>query len=451
MVARIAGRSGVPPVALAAVMSDWLRLQDRPTSQPALFERKAQDFLGLAQRLTLPLQEGAIAALRRQAAAALNAGHFAEVDKALAQAELQAIGDASDLSALSREQRLAIGETRADRAALSFLKTAPEGYREAAARYGEAAALLAAADIERSQSATLAQAKALSRSSEDFGGREGFEAALPLLRGLVSKLDRLADSVRFAEVQDALAAALEGLGALTGEIRFREQALAYSRAGLEYLDRDEAPALWRLLKIRYGRLAVTLGVSQHDDNLLEEAIANFASLLASWPRSDDEARWLEAEHMISRARATLGKRRTDLALLERAFNGLSRVCSAVDRQREPLRWAQIQDQMGSVLTSMAERYSEPVVLEEAIKVFDAALEELRRDAVPALWARTRMNQAEAMLELARRSKSLDLVQRGLAQMVEAVDIAREADPRVMGEYQVRLSEAGAMAQRLMKD
>lgn len=431
-------------------MSDWVRRPETGVPASALLERKSQDFLALVERLTAPLAPGVIAQLRAQAGTAIHAGRLSEADKALAQAELAAIDGAHDLSALPPERRLLIGENRADRAALSFLRTSPEGYREAATRYGEAAAVLALADPARSRAVALDQARVLMRLSEDLGGREGYEAAIPLLRRQLQPLDRLADTLAYAQIQDLLATALESLGAVTGETRWREQALDHCRSGLEYLSREEAPALWRAMKLRFGRLAVALGTGQHDDNLLEDAIANYAGLLATWPRSDNEPRWLEAEHMISRARATLGKRRTDLALLERAFNGLTRVSESIDRRREPLRWAQLKDQMGAVLVSMAERYSEPVVLEEALKLFDVALEELPRDKVPLSWARSRMNQAEAILELARRTKDLDRAQRGLAQMVEAVDVAMQGDRARAGEYQARLAEAGALAERLME-
>lgn len=453
MLSRVAERCSVPPVALAAMLAD--RVRASAAISEALLERKAFDFLALSRRLTPALQEdtssqqGDIRQLREAAAGALLAGRLGEADKALAQAELRAIDGATDMSGLPLEKRLLIGENRADRAALSFLRTSIEAYREAAARYGEASALIGLANIERSRAAALDQARSLARISEDFGGREGFDEAIAALRRLLQGLDTLSDTVAFARVQEAMAAALEGLAKITNDPQLRDLALTHSRAGLEYLHQDEDPELWRALKLRFGRLAVALGMTQKDDDLLEEAIAGYASLLAVWSRADEEKRWLEAEHMISRARATLGKRRIDLALLERAFNGLNRVSAAIDRGREPLRWAELQDQMGGVLASMGERYSEPVVLEEAIAAFDAALEERRRERAPLLWARSRANQAEAMLLLARRTKSRDMAQRALGQMMEATDVARQAEPRSASDFQGRLADAGALVERML--
>ena len=283
--------------------------------------------------------------------------------------------------------------------------------------------------------------------------RGGQERVLidPALRRLLEGLDSLADTVAFASAQEALAAALDKLAMLTGDAKLLDEALVHCRAGIEDLRPDEAPALWRALKLRFGKLAVNLGVSQKDDNLLEEAVATYATALAVWKRSDDEARWLEAEYMISRARATLGRRRSDLSLLERAFNGLNRVSQATDRSRMPMRWAELQDQMGGVLAAMGERYSESVVIEEAIAAFAAALEEYRQERAPLLWAQTSANQAEAMLQLARRTKDKALAQQALAQLMAATQTTLQAanGGAVAADLQKRLGAAGAVAAKLI--
>lgn len=451
LLARVAARHGMPPVALAAMIADWLRRPDPASPDEALLDRKAADFLALTARLALPLGEEDIRQLRASALAALAAGRLADADKALAQAELQAIGKASDLSTLPAERRLLVGENRADRAAVSFLRASPASYREAASRYGEASALIGLSAIARSRATALAQATTLTRISTDFGGREGYDAGIATLRRLLDGLESLTDPVDYAAVRDALATAVEGVAEFSGESKLLNEALSHCRQGLEDLRREEAPALWRSLKLRFGRLAVTLGVAQKDDELLEEAIAAHAGVLAVWDRGEDESRWLEAEHMISRARATLGRRRSDLSLLERAFNGINRVSAATDRAREPLRWAELQDQMGNVLSAMGERYSEPVVLEEAIAYFATALEERRADRAPVLRARTLANQAEAMLQLARRTKDKELAQQALAQLMTAMETARSSPDGgpTAAELQQRLVAAGTVATQLI--
>lgn len=428
------------------MVADWLRRPGSALPGEALLDRKAADFLSLTGRLGEPLGDDETNRLRTKAASALAAGRLAEADRALAQAELHAIGGSADLSALPLAQRLRIGENRADRAALSFLHATPEAYREAAGRYGEASALIGLADGGRSRAVALAQARALARISEDFGGRDGYDAAMAVLRRLLEGLDGLEDAVAFAEAQEALAAALEGLAEITGEADLRVEALARCRAGVEDLRRHDAPLLWHALRVRFGRLAVTLGEAREDDAQLEEAVTALAAALAVWDRNRDEARWLEAEHMISRARAALGGRRNDLALLERAFNGFNRVARAIDRAREPLRWAELQDQMGGVLAAMGERYSETVVLEEAIACFAAALQERRRETAPLLWATSSANQGLAMMRLAERRNDPALARQALAQIAAAIEAMGSAGfPANAAALQRRLAALGAAA------
>ncbi len=441
----------MPPAALAAIAAEWLRRPGSALPGEALLDRKVGDFLALSDRLSRPLGDEQTRRRRAEAATALAAGRFADADKALAEAELHSIGGSSDLTALPDARRLLIGENRADRAGLSFLRMAPAAYREAASRYGEASALIGLFDIGRSRATAIAQARVLSRIGEDFDEREGYHEAVALLRRLLQGLDSLEDTVSFADAEEALSGALEALADLEDDERLRAEALAHCRAGMRDLSRDEAALLWHALRVRFGRIAVTLGEARDDETLLEEAVTALANALSVWDRGRDEARWLEAEHMISRARAALGRRRNDLALLERAFNGFNRVAKTVERSSLPLRWAELQDQMGGVLAEMGVRYSEPVVLEEAVAAFAAALAERRRETVPLLWAASSANQARAKLRLAERRSDPALAREALLQMAGAVEVMRSAGGTANARgLEAELARAGALVEALRR-
>ncbi|AMJ62211.1 hypothetical protein AXW83_19620 [Bosea sp. PAMC 26642] len=453
LLTRIADRHDVPLAVLLAIVSGFVKSGaklDMTTLEHRL-TRKAHDVLALRERLRQTTTDAVVAGKRAPAAAALEAGQFPDVDRALAQLELQFFGGMTDLAAMPPDRRIAAGETRADRGATTMLDFNPQAYREAGQRYGEAAAIIGAADIARSRALALIQGDALARIGEDFADRTGFEEAIAHYRNLLAGLDNFDDTVAWAAVQERLGLALTGLSALTGDGSLLDEALSCYLAALEDLRRERAPALWRALKIRFGQLAVTLGESRHDDGLLEEAVSAFATVLAAWEPDGDEARWLQAEYTISRARAALGGRRNDLALLERAFNGFNRVAGSVDRAREPLRWAELQDQMGGVLLAMGERYSEPVVLEEAIAAFGSALEERRRETNPQLWATSSANQGLASMKLAARQKDPTLAQQALMQIAAAVAAMREAGhAAIAAELQKKLVVAGGLAEAMGK-
>lgn len=453
MIARIAERHDVPLAVLLAIVASLVKGGTRPnrTKLEQQLTRKAKEVLALRHRLRRLAEGAGVAERRATAARALEAAEFGEVDRALAQLELQIFGGMTDLAAMPQDRRIAAGETRADRGATTMLELTPKACREAAQRYAEAAAIIGAADIARSRELALIQGNALARIGEDFADRTGFEAAIAHYRGLLAGLDNFEDTVAWAAVQERLGVALAGLSALTGDGALLDEAAACYRTALEDLRREQAPTLWRALKIRFGRIAVTLGEAREDDALLEEAITALGTALAVWDRKSDEARWLEAEHLISRARAALGRRQNDLALLERAFNGFNRVAKAVDRAREPLRWAELQDQMGGVLAAMGERYSEPVVLEEAIAAFGSALEERRRDTTPQLWATSSANQGLASMKLAARLKDPALAQRAFMQIAAAVEAMREAGHSAeAAALQKKLVIAGGVVEAMAK-
>ncbi|PTM40198.1 hypothetical protein [Bosea sp. 124] len=453
VIARIAERHDVPLGVLLAIVASLVKGGTRPNRAKLeqQLTRKAKEVLALRRRLQRPADDAGVAERRATAARALEAGQFGEIDRALAQLELQFFGGMTDLAAMPQDRRLAAGETRADRGATTMLELTPKAYREAAQRYAEATAIIGTANLARSRELSLVQGNALARIGEDFADPAGFEAAIAHYRSLLAGLDNFEDTVAWAAVQERLGMALAGLAALTGNESLLDQATSCYLTALEDLRREQAPALWRALKVRLARIAVTLGESREDEALLEEAITALATALAVWERKSDEARWLEAEHMISRARAALGRRRNDLALLERAFNGFNRVTQTVDRAREPLRWAELQDQMGGVLAAMGERYAEPVVLEEAIAAFGSALEERRRETSPQLWAASSANQGLASMKLAARLKDPTLAQRAFMQIAAAVEAMREAGHSAnAAELQKKLVIAGGLAEAMGK-
>ncbi len=446
LIAGTAHKRGVSATALLAMMSDVVK---RSTPLPAdtlepLLARKADDLLALRARLSADVRDEAEKRFRTAATTALDAGRFAELDKALAQRELALLGDLANLAALAAERRLAAGEIRADRAATSFLRTTPQAYKEAAQRYSEASALIGLADLTRSRQLAVAQVDVLTRINSDFGGRDGLDAAVAQARRLLEGLDGLVEPVAFGAVQAALADALARLADLTDEAGLRTEALAACRSGLEDLRRTDAPDLWKRLQAKTGVLALALGEANGNEDLLEDAVTALATALAGWDRERDGPGWVELEFSIARARAVLGARRGDLALLERAFNSFNRIALTVERGREPLRWAALQDEMGQVLRNMGERYSEPVVLEEAIAAFGLALEERRRETQPLLWATSSANQGFATLQLAERQKDTGLAQKGLTLVMAAIEAMRAAGfPANAVTLQKRLVEASA--------
>lgn len=454
ILARVARRHGVPPAAMLAMVTTMLKgpAQPAPEALESLFGRKARDFLQLRARFAQPVADQAVARWRAAAAQALEAGQFPEVDRALAQAELQMLSGASELGAMDSARRLLTGEARADRAATSLLDLTSASYREAAKRFGEAAAIVGLADSDRSHALSLGQAEALMRLGEDLGDRAGFDAAIAQLRVLLGGLDNFDDTVRWAATQERLARGHAGLFTLTGDTALLREAASCCRTALEDLRRPHDAELWGALQAGLGAAALGLAaLPEADIALSEEAVEAFAAAVSVSDRARDPQKWARLKFDLGRAQSMLGRRAGGMANLEAAFNAFQAALDVWTRESDAGMWSDIQDRMGQVLVAMGERYSEPVVLEEAVAAFGRALEERPRATAPLLWATSSANQGLATMKLAQRQKDLPLAQEALTQIVMAVEAMRSAGFTAnAAELQAKLLEAGALAEILRK-
>ena len=406
--------------------------------------RRAADIARLRRRLTTAVADPVLANWRARAAAAFEAGNFAEVDKALAQAELQILGGLGDLSELPAERRVAVGETRADRGAVSQLDLAPQSCREAAKRYAEASAIVGLADPERSHELALLQADALVRLGEEFGERSGLDDAITHLRILIAGLDNFEDTLRWAATQERLGLALTTLSGRDADVeRLREAAACY-RLALEDLRKEHAPPLWGRLQRHLGSLALRLGKPSSDEDLLEEAIDALRAALTVIDRATDPAAFARVQYDLGRALSALGQRTLSMATLEAAFNAFNTAAQHWTREADPKLWGDLQDRMGTVLGAMGQRYREPVVVEEAIAAFGRALEVRHRETALVEWADSSANQAFAMMQLAARQKNTGLAQEALTQITLAIEALKAGGNKAeMAELQKKLVAAQA--------
>jgi tetratricopeptide (TPR) repeat protein len=454
ILARMAKSHGVPPVAMLAMVASMLKgpAQPAPEALEQIFGRKARDFLLLRARLAQAVADQAVARWRAAAAQALEAGQFPEIDRALAQAELQMVSGASALGAMDAGRRLLTGEARADRAATSLLDLTAASYREAAKRFGEAAAIIGLADPDRSHALSLSQADALTRLGEDLAERAGFEAAIAHLRILLGGLDNFDDTVRWAATQERLGRAHAGLFALTGDTAALKEAAACCRTALEDLRKPHDAKLWGQLQAGLGAAALGLCTTAGSDiSLAEEAVEAFTAAATVADRARDPQGWARLQFDLGRAQSTLGRRTGGMANLEAAFNAFQAALDIWTRESDVEIWSDIQDRMGQVLVAMGERYSEPVVLEEAVAAFGRALEDRPRATAPLLWATSAANQGLATMKLAQRRKDLGLAQEALTQIVQAVEAMRSGGFTAnAAELQKKLAEAGALAEIISK-
>ena len=454
ILARVSQRHDVPHGILAGVVAPAAKSGDAGTlaGLEQKLARRVADIRLLRGHLAEHSPDALLAKWRQSAATALEAGQLSEVDRTLAQAELQILGGLSDLSELSPARRIAMAETRADRAVASLLELSPQGGREAARRFAEAAAIIGLADPARSHALALRQSDAFKRLGEEYRDKSGFDSAIAHLRVLLGGLDNFDDTLAWAETQEKLGLALAGLAGLNGETTLLDQAADCYRAALDDLRKEQAKPLWARLQKHLGTLALQKGEASGDLTLIEEAIDALKAAKSSIDPKAEPQSLTRIEYSLARALAVEGERAGNVAALEGAFNGFQTVLASWTREQSPALWADVQDRSGQVLRVMGQSYRESVVLEEAIAAFDKALEVRQATSAPKLWALTAANRAETSLRLAERQHDLPMAQQALAELMLIVETMRGAGfAAEAGEIQKRLAVAGqaaaALAQR----
>lgn len=219
-----------------------------PPSRPAC--AKADEYQALAARLNrLTNDDPEVRALRRAAAAAIEAGEFEAADLRLAEAEARDLDVVEELESLAARRRLSAAETRAERGAAARLRL---DYRAAADHYAEAATIVPATDREARWWFRMEQGSALYDQGAEFGDNPALNqaiAAYGLALGLVSRAKQPSD---WALTQTDLGGALRLLGEReAGTARLEEAAEAF-RAALGELSRERAPLAWAVIQSKLG-------------------------------------------------------------------------------------------------------------------------------------------------------------------------------------------------------
>jgi hypothetical protein len=170
---------------------------------------KASEFHDLTDRLNrLSNADPVVARLRAEASTELDTGSFKRADQRLAEAEARDLSGLEDIEPLARQKRLSAADSRAQRAAAALLRINPDAYRQAAAHYGEAARISAAADVLKAREYLRSQAGALVSLGEEFGDNEALREAIELLKTGSVAGDRSRDPLDWAGMQMNLGNAL---------------------------------------------------------------------------------------------------------------------------------------------------------------------------------------------------------------------------------------------------
>ena len=323
-----------------------------------LLEKAADDYRKLKEDLQkLTSDEPLVNQYRQKALALLNAGKLGEANSLLQQAKQRDIEAFQRQEESAKKRRLSAAATCALQAGAAKLQINPQGYRQAAVHFAEAADMVRQVDAEAARGYVFQQAVTLYNLGDEFGDNAALNETIAIYTQLLQQIDRTRQADVWAETQSNLGTALRCLGERESGSEYLEQAVAAYREALEEKTRERVPLDWAAIQNNLGNALQTLGERESGSEHLEQAVAAFHE-----------------------------------ALKERS------------RERVPLEWAMTQNNLGIALQTLGERESGTEHLEQAVAAFQEALKVFTQESTPYYWTETQKNLAIALQALDERKK-----------------------------------------------
>jgi tetratricopeptide (TPR) repeat protein len=428
ILARVSADKGVPAAPLRAVL-ERLGEGDVPLEEIATrLAAKAEEYLALREQWSKVADTNPdVTAVRQEAFARLEQGDL-DGARAMISGARERLRKAREVAA-AEEATLLTDEAQVDLLALR--------YRDAAARYQEAEALVGFSPEGVTRCRT-GRANALLRQGEEFGDHQALLDALAPFRQIVesfprdvkplwwaasmcdmavavvalgrhergtARLEEAAGLYRqaleelaadetphlWASAQNNLAAALVIHWEHTGDVDLLDEAIVALRAALELRNRESEPQVWADSVQNLGRALVAVGEHRSDLDLIREGLACYESAVAARDSQAQPLRWASAMNGLAAARLVLGTALDDESLLTASADGFRAALAVSRRERAPLEWAATNSNLGSALRRLGGLRQDPGILDEALAAFRAALEEATRDRVPLEWTRAQAN------------------------------------------------------------
>jgi uncharacterized protein YqhQ len=381
---------------------------------------KAAEYQQLRDRLNrLTNEDPRVEMLRKQAAETLATGNFAEADQILETAEKIDMEHVEELEAITARRRLSAAATRAERAAAAKLRLA---YRQAAAHYEAAAALIPPADTKTRWHYTMEQASMLDDQGREFGDNQASLAAIAAYNAALQYVPRAQSPLDGAGTQNDLGNALATLGDREpGNARLEEAAQAF-RLALQERTQNRVPLAWARTQNNLGTALATLGTREPGTERLEEAVQAYRLALQEYTQNRVPLDWATTQNNLGAALQTLGDREPGTARLEEAIQAFRLALQTHTQDRVPLDWATTQNNLGNALATLGTRQPGTARLEEAVQAYRLALQERTQDRVPLDWASTQNNLGIALRNLGDREPGTARLEEALAAFNAALSL-----------------------------
>ncbi len=402
LAAQVARDKDVEVAPLRAVLVKLGEAGVKDEDIPKRLDEKADELIKLrTENDELRRGPPTLAAIAEEVQALLDKGEFEDARRALVRG--REASRALRIDASRYEAAFLAQDARVDDLQLA--------YRGAAAKYAEAATLVASFDTEQQWRFLLYQASELSKQGDEFGDNTALAEAIDVYRRCLALASRSQRPLNWAMTQMNLGIALQTLGERqTGTAGLREAVAAY-REALQENTRKRVPLAWAMTQMNLG---VALGERESGVERLEEATIVCRQALEENTRVCVPLDWAMTQHNLGTALVRLGELESGTARLEEAVAAFLEALKERTRERVPHDWAETQHNLGTALSRLGERESNPDRLHEAEKAFRAALLERTQKRIPLEWAKTQNSLGIALFRLGEHDK-------GAAKLNESVE------------------------------
>jgi len=400
ILAEIAREKGVEVAPLRAIL---VKLGEKGVSEediPKRLDTAADELLKLrAENEILRRGPPALAAIAEEVQALLDKGEFDNARRALARGREPARALRIDSSCY--EAAFLAQEARVDDLQLA--------YRPAAAKYAEAASLVAPFDTEQQWRFLLAQAGELYKQGDEFGDNAALAQAINVNRCYLDFVSRAEKPLEWANAKNNLASALAKLGEREHGTALLEDAVTIYREALEENTRERDPAGWAETQtglaaalVSLGGADARLGERERGTERFKAAVIALREALKELPREHVSLKWAAAQINLGAALRGLGTLTHDNETLKESIFAYREALKVYTRERVPLDWAMTLNNLGNTLRMLCE-------FEEAVSAYRAALQEYTHARAPLNWAVTNLNLAMAYGELGHLDDALKII------------------------------------------
>ncbi len=306
LAAQVAREKGVDVAPLRSILLKMGEAGVKDEDIPKILDAKAEELVKLRAEVAV-LQHGspAVAALAKQAEALINKGDLDGASQVLARGREAA---RKQREGANRDEATVLGLD----ARLDDLKLA---YRSAAAKYGEAAGLMAGFDPSKYFALLGHQEHELYKQGGEFGDNQALVEAIEVARRMQAVAG---DADQRGVALTWLGNALGSLGEREGGTARLEEAVAAYRAALEENTRARVPLDWAATQMNLGNALQTLGERESGTARLEEAVAAYRAALEENTRARVPLQWTRTQMNLGLALMRLGERESGTARLEEA-------------------------------------------------------------------------------------------------------------------------------------